>query len=754
MSFSKRLKDWFKGSMAFCKKIIKGMVPRLKSALESWQKINNIDSENGDKSITNRGFSHVRFDRILDFLSAPLRNIRIQTRLFVSFTSIALVLLIVTGYLSYSKSSEAMKTKISTYSIQITNQLGGILDREMDKYGKFLNDFSSEKSHFQDVLVNVTKPDVNIFDRRKMINDVEIYMSQMVGALGSNIELMKVVVNDEIEAMYGNNNIIASKDMDKIIEDIEGSKEINNFRFYITEDEQGERKCYPMITKKIISVRTGKKLGYIIFVLKEDFLFNQYKEVDLGEETGIFIVNAEGVVVSSSNKEIDIGVRFEDEEFINNLTISKDKEMYSFPATINDENCLITFTYLEQYGLYLASNIPYSYLNKESNNLLATIIIVFIVCFLITVLLSLIITRSISAPLQKLVGLMKKNRDGCLTVDDTDNNKDEISVVINNFNDMIENLRKVVLKGNESSMHVLGSSQKIKLSANRSRGLTSEIASTMEEIARGSAKQAEDISNAVDCMDKLYDGVKEVEGKTTLVSDIANNTHMLSETALVVVEELKNKSIETKEVTNKIIYDITSLNNDMKEIKKIIKMILDISGQTKLLALNATIEAARAGEAGKGFAVVASEVKKLANRTKDASNIINNILNTIQRKTESTVDYANSTSHIIGQQLESVIQTDNAFKTIREGMADISNQINNVDNSVKDIASLNEMVKNALTSISVLSEEAAATSQNVSSNSREQLMGAEELLEYADQLNKMAQELNETMSIFKIDTHQ
>ncbi|GAE87438.1 hypothetical protein JCM21531_808 [Acetivibrio straminisolvens JCM 21531] len=574
---------------------------------------------------------------------------------------------------------------------------------------------------------------------------------QMIGTLGNRIELMKVVVNDEIEVFYGNNNIITDMDTDKIIEDIENSSQINNFSFYISKNEEGEKNCYPMITKKIISVRTGKKLGYIIFMLGEDFLLNQYREVDLGEETGIFIMNEEGIVVSSNNNEIPIGVRFENEEFINNLTISKDKEIYSFPANINNENCHITFTYLSKFGLYLISNIPYSYLNRESSNLLSTIIFVFLVCFLITVLLSFIITRSISSPLQKLVELMKKNRDGCLTVDETDNNKDEISVVINNFNDMIENIRKVVLKGNESSIHVLDSSQKIKLSANRSRSLTSNIASTMEEIAKGSAKQAEDISDAVGCIDKLYDGVKEVECKTTVVSDIANNTHMLSENALVVVEELKNKSIETKEVTNKIIYDITSLNKDMKEIKKIIKMIMDISGQTKLLALNATIEAARAGEAGKGFAVVASEVKKLANRTKDASNIINDILNTIQQKTESTVDYANSTSHIISQQLESVIQTDNAFKTIREGMADISEQINNVHDSMKEIVSLNEMVKNALGSVAVLSEAAAATSQNASSNSQEQLMGAEELLEYADQLNKMAQELNETMSIFKID---
>jgi len=116
----------------------------------------------------------------------------------------------------------------------------------------------------------------------------------------------------------------------------------------------------------------------------------------------------------------------------------------------------------------------------------------------------------------------------------------------------------------------------------------------------------------------------------------------------------------------------------------------------------------------KDLPVVASEVKKLANRTKDASNIINDILNNIQKKTELIVDYANNTSYIIAQQLDAVNETDNAFKTILEGMLDISEQINEVDSSVKEIVSLNEMTKNVLNTISVVSEQAASTSQEVS----------------------------------------
>lgn len=752
--FSNRLKTSIIRFAKVIKRFITGVISNTKKLrIKLRSKFNGLtDNKRDMDGSDNEGMSaRINLEKILDFLSKPFRNIKIRTRLFVSFTALVALILIFTGMLWYKKSSEAIKTKISTYSIQITNQLGDYLNKEMDRYQKFINDFSSERTSFQDVLVQMKNPDIDAYKRRQLSESIGVYISQKLGLMGNDVELLKVVLNDEIECHYGNNSIMSKEAQKKIIENIKSSDKINNIEFYIKRDGKGI-KCYPMTSRRIVSVSNAKTIGYIICVMKSDYILKQYEGIDLGEGTNIFILDSNGLVISSNSDEFVAGLEFPDKDFVKELTLKNEEKINAFPAYINNKRYLITYTYLDEYGWYLVSNIPYSYLNKETNRLLATMVVIFIICFFATILLSLVITRSISAPLRKLVELMKRNRDGNLTIAQTDKNKDEISVVVNNFNDMIGNIIKIVSKGNESAVNVLYSSEKIEESANKSRILTSSIAATMEEIAQGAASQAMNIANASDYMNKLYDGIKEVEGKTAVVSNIAKNTRMLSEKALGTVENLKDKSTETGEVSKQIINDIIGLNNDMKEIKKIIKMILDISGQTKLLALNATIEAARAGEAGKGFAVVASEVKKLANRTKDASNIINDILNNIQKKTELIVDYANNTSYIIAQQLDAVNETDNAFKTILEGMLDISEQINEVDSSVKEIVSLNEMTKNVLNTISVVSEQAASTSQEVSASTQEQLAGAEKLLQYAGELNKMAQELNETMSIFKINS--
>lgn len=251
-------------------------------------------------------------------------------------------------------------------------------------------------------------------------------------------------------------------------------------------------------------------------------------------------------------------------------------------------------------------------------------------------------------------------------------------------------------------------------------------------------------------MNVLSENINTVGDNMKVILDVITNTEQLSRDALASVNTLNNKAVETRNVTNKIVVDINELNTDMKEIRKIVKVIVDIAEQTNLLSLNASIEAARAGEAGKGFEVVAGEVKKLADQSKEASFGINNIINNIQRKTDSTATIANSAKDIISDQMYAVENTHAAFDSIMKAMDDISNQMLKVQSSVQGILTAKKYTVDSIEHIATISEEAAATVEEISANTEEQMFTYKDFVNLSKNLNDMAHELSNAINIFNI----
>ncbi|MGJ8647731.1 MAG: methyl-accepting chemotaxis protein [Marinomonas colpomeniae] len=129
---------------------------------------------------------------------------------------------------------------------------------------------------------------------------------------------------------------------------------------------------------------------------------------------------------------------------------------------------------------------------------------------------------------------------------------------------------------------------------------------------------------------------------------------------------------------------IDTLTEDTDRISGIIDVINGIAEQTNLLALNAAIEAARAGEAGRGFAVVADEVRSLASKTRQSTNQVTEMVNTIQSSTQSVVTLMANSQSNADKSSKSVNQATQELALVNDAMVIIFDRVKDIDSALKN----------------------------------------------------------------------
>jgi methyl-accepting chemotaxis protein len=189
----------------------------------------------------------------------------------------------------------------------------------------------------------------------------------------------------------------------------------------------------------------------------------------------------------------------------------------------------------------------------------------------------------------------------------------------------------------------------------------------------------------------------------------------------------------TSAVTGKM----TSLALRSEEIGKVVRMIQEISEQTNLLALNAAIEAARAGEHGRGFAVVAGEVRRLAERTKSATQDIAQTIRSIQDETKATLELMQGNREAVDSGLS---------ETARAG-----DSLTAIASSSKQVEQMIFMISAATSEEATASREIAQSAGEISQLSTSNSQAAEEAAEACKSLSTLANDLDGIIRKFHID---
>lgn len=356
---------------------------------------------------------------------------------------------------------------------------------------------------------------------------------------------------------------------------------------------------------------------------------------------------------------------------------------------------------------------------KTAITLMTTLVIVGTI---IAIACGIIITRMITAPLQKAVAAASRIGDGDLTVDVQVTSRDETGQLMAALKTMTENLRSII-------SNVANTSAQVATAAN-------QLQSTSEQIATGAEEVAAQAATVATAGEEMSATSGDIAQNCQMASEGAQRASGTAQSGADVVEKTVRVMGQIAEKVQESAKTVESLGARSDQIGAIIGTIEDIADQTNLLALNAAIEAARAGEQGRGFAVVADEVRALAERTTRATREIGEMIKAIQKETKDAVNVMEMGVHQVEAGTEEAARSGQALQQILEQVNDVAMQINQVATAAEE--------QTATTS------EISSNMQQITSVVQQTSHGAHESATAAAQLSGNAEELQRLVRQFKL----
>jgi methyl-accepting chemotaxis protein len=210
-------------------------------------------------------------------------------------------------------------------------------------------------------------------------------------------------------------------------------------------------------------------------------------------------------------------------------------------------------------------------------------------------------------------------------------------------------------------------------------------------------------------VEELSVSITSVSDSTKEAYSIAKTAGEHSETGGTVIARAIDDMAQTAEHVRNVGGTITALGEHSNQISSVVQVIKDVAEQTNLLALNAAIEAARAGEAGRGFAVVADEVRKLAERTSQATGEIGGMIDAIQGSARTAVSAMSAIIDRLQKSSELAAQAAEAITAIQKSNADVVGVVNEINTAMAEQGAASQDIAQRVERVAQASEQSSSS---------------------------------------------
>jgi methyl-accepting chemotaxis protein len=341
-----------------------------------------------------------------------------------------------------------------------------------------------------------------------------------------------------------------------------------------------------------------------------------------------------------------------------------------------------------------------------------------------------IIVRRITKPLLRLTETARRIADGNLDEEVPVESGDEIGKLAEAFNKMttviVKNLKVEIEKSNRLMASIKDAIVHLSSSANEMMAISVQQSS-------GASEQAAAVQEVTTTSEEIAITAKQITSNALSVETMAESTSQSCHIGTGEVTNAINGMSILKQQVQGIATSMLKLGDNSQKIGGIVEIIDEISDQTNLLALNAAIEAAGAGEAGKRFAIVAQEVRRLAERTVEATRQIKGLIEEIQKATNSTI-------MVTEEGTKAVDSASHLVDKVQLSFDSIIGLVEQTACSAKEITLSTQQQTSACEQMAETMTEVRDVAQQVAGSARETERAISEIIALSEKLQSLSEE--------------